>query len=105
MTNPDSQDIADSPDLTVVNDPAASRYQLRVDGEPAGHIEYVVRDGVTVMNHTEVDDAYSGQGVGSALVRQALNDVRDAGGSVEPVCPFVRSWIDEHPEYRDMVVA
>lgn len=61
-------------------------------------------EGVTVMPHTEVDDAEEGKGVGSALARRALDDVREAGKRVRPSCPFVRGWIDHHPDYEDLVV-
>ena len=50
-----------------------------------------------------MDDAFEGQGVGSSLVRQELDDVRARGGlRVRPSCPFVRGWIDKHPDYADL---
>ena len=56
------------------------------------------------VNQDEVDDAFEGQGVGSALVQQALDHVR-AGGSrkVLPLCPFVKGWISRHRDYVDLV--
>ena len=51
----------------------------------------------------EVDDAFEGQGVGSALARTALDDVRASGRSAVPKCPFIRGWIDKHPDYADLV--
>lgn len=53
--------------------------------------------------HTEVGDDFEGRGVGSALVRGALDDVRRNGLSVQPLCPFVKSWIQRHPGYGDLV--
>ena len=46
-----------------------------------------------------------GHGLGGTLVRGALDDVRARGGSVVPLCPFVRGWIDRHPEYQDLLSA
>ena len=66
--------------------------------------DYEVRDGAVVFTHTEVEDAFEGQGVGSTLVKAALDNVRELGGrGVRTLCPFVRSWIDRHPDYADLV--
>ncbi len=81
-----------------------SRYDLFVDGELAGIADYrLAEDGVTVFPHTEVDAARRGQGLGAALVQAALDDVRARGGTVEPRCEFVAHFIDDHPEYRDLL--
>ena len=82
---------------------AESRFEAHVDGELAGFSAYQLSDGVITFTHTEVDDAYEGQGVGSSLVRQALDAVRADGGlRVRPWCPFVRAWIESHPDYADL---
>lgn len=89
--------------VEVTNDPDAGRYQARVDGRTAGFAAYEVRDGRVVFTHTEVDDAYDGQGVGSVLVREALDDVRAGARQVVPECSFVKAWIERHPDYQDLV--
>ncbi len=71
----------------------------------AGFSEYRRRDEVTVFVHTEVDDDYEGQGLGSTLVRGALEDVRSAGGTIRTPCPFVRSYVERHPEFTDLLAA
>ena len=53
--------------------------------------------------HTEVDDAYAGQGLGGKLARAALDDVRARGLAVRPDCPFIKGWIAKHPDYADLV--
>ena len=56
-----------------------------------------------MFTHTEVDDRFEGQGVGSALARFALDDVRAEGTRrVVPRCPFIKGWIDKHPDYADL---
>jgi uncharacterized protein len=80
-----------------------SRYEIRLDGQLAGFAEYRRRDDSLVFTHTEVEPAYEGQGVGSALVRGALEDVRAQGTTAVPLCPFVKDWIEKHPEYKDLV--
>ena len=90
---------------TVTNAPDASRYEIRDGDRLLGHADYQ-RDGDTfVFTHTEVDPDAGQSGLGSTLVRSALDDVRAQGGSVVPQCSFVRGWIERHPEYRDLVAA
>lgn len=80
-----------------------TRYEAHVDGVLAGFADYV-RDGdVLTFPHTEVDDSFGGQGVGSALVRGALDDVGRLGATVVPSCSFVRAYIDRHPEYQPLL--
>jgi predicted GNAT family acetyltransferase len=90
-------------DVQTTDNTEQHRYEARVDGELAGFAEYRVRGERVVFTHTEVDDAYEGQGIGSALARTALDEVRAAGRRAVPQCPFIRSWIDRHPEYADLV--
>ena len=89
--------------MTVSDNPDESRYEIH-DGETlAGSIVYRRGEDVVTMVHTEVDPAFEGQGVGSELVRGALDDVRAKGLHVKPLCPFVAAWIRRHPDYADLV--
>ena len=90
-------------DVEVKDHPAALRYVALVDGTPVGRIDYRLAGDVVVMTHTEVDPERQEEGVGSELVRQALEDVRANGKKVKPLCGFVRSFIDEHDQYRGLV--
>ena len=54
--------------------------------------------------HTDVDPDLEGTGAAGELVVGALDDIRSRGLRVIPVCPYVRSWIDRHPAYADLVV-
>ena len=92
------------PERVVVDVPAASRFEIRVDGALAGYAEYREEGGARAFTHTVVEPEYEGQGVGSALARGALDVVRDRGLQVVPLCPFIRGWIDKHPDYADLVV-
>jgi predicted GNAT family acetyltransferase len=96
--------LGDVADIDVRNAPEGHRYEAVVDGEVAGFAEYQLTDELIVFTHTEVDDAYEGKGVGSALVRGALDDVRAlANRKVLPLCPFVKAYISRHREYTDLV--
>ncbi|MCW2768133.1 MAG: family N-acetyltransferase [Nocardioides sp.] len=92
-------------DLEVSNNTELHRYEARLDGELAGFSAYELKDdSVIIFTHTEVDDAFEGKGVGGAIARFALADVRAAGNRrVVPRCPFIKSWIDKHPEYADLL--
>lgn len=90
---------------TVRDLPEESRYEIR-DGDRALGLAAYERHGDTVVfTHTEIDPDVGEDGLGSTLVRAALDDVRSKGGSVVPQCPFVRGWIERHPDYADLVVA
>lgn len=91
-------------DVETTHNSARHRYEAHVDGELAGFAEYELTDDRVVFTHTEVDDRFEGKGVGSALARFGLDDVRAQGGRrVEPQCPFIKAWIGKHPDYADLV--
>jgi uncharacterized protein len=90
-------------ETTVRDDPEADRYEIR-DGERVlGFAAYERRGDTVVFTHTEVDPDAGQSGLGSALVRGALDDVRAQGGQIVALCPFVHGWIDRHQEYADLV--
>jgi predicted GNAT family acetyltransferase len=84
----------------VNNNEAESRYEVHVDGALGGFLEYRTVGDVLVLVHTEVDEAYAGQGLGAQLAKFALDDAQARGVKVSPLCPFVAKYIDKHPEYR-----
>lgn len=91
-------------DVVVTNNQDEKRYEAHLDGELAGFAEYQLTDELIVFTHTEVDPRFEGKGVGSALARFALDEVRDAGDrKVMPLCPFVKGWIARHREYVPLV--
>ncbi len=90
-------------EVTIQDNPGLARYEASTEsGVVAGFAEYRDRDGVRVFVHTEVDDAFEGQGIGSALARGALDDVRARGMSIRVRCPFIRAFLEKHPEYADL---
>ena len=86
----------------VVNNKAHHRYELVVDGHLAATY-YKIEGGVITFIHTEVPDELAGQGVGSRLVKGALDQVRADGLKVIPQCPFVKAYIGKHSEYADLL--
>jgi predicted GNAT family acetyltransferase len=94
----------DEPTLAVEDDPAGDRYVATLDGDVAGYAAYRINGDVITFTHTEVDERFGGHGVGSRLARAALDDVRERGMQVRPLCPFIARYIREHAEYADLVV-
>ncbi len=89
--------------LEVADNPDEDRYEIRADGELAGYLVYHRRGERIALNHTEVLDGFEGKGVGSALIARTLDDLRERGTAVLPFCPFVKSFLERHPEYVDVV--
>src|SRR3712207_5477815 len=93
-------------DVRVVHDPASLRYDLLRDGDRVGLIAYRDEPGVRVLAHTEVDPAHEGEGLGTALVEGALEQIRAEGLKVAPICPFVAAYVRRHrEETQDLVAA
>jgi uncharacterized protein len=89
--------------ISVRDNPEAGRYEARIGGEVAGFAEYRrVRDRI-VFTHTVTLDAFAGRGVGSHLAAGALDDVRARELHATPHCPFIRAYIERHPQYADLV--
>jgi predicted GNAT family acetyltransferase len=88
--------------LEIADNPAESRYEAREDGRVVGFSEYKLAGQTVVFVHTEVDSSVEGRGIGSRLVREALDDVRRRGLRVTAYCPFVAAYLKRHREYEDL---
>lgn len=89
---------------TIVDAEDAHRYEARDDDALAGFIDYVVKPGRIALVHTEVLPSHRGQGIGEQLTRFALDDARRRGLRVIATCPYVRAYVEAHPETHDIVV-
>ena len=86
----------------VVDNQARHRFELEAEGETA-FAAYTRADGVITFTHTVVPPALEGRGIGSRLVRGALDLVRQQGLKVVPLCPFVKAYIERHEELQDLL--
>jgi predicted GNAT family acetyltransferase len=86
----------------VVNNPAKHRYELSVEGHLAATY-YAISGGVITFIHTEVPPELGGKGIGSKLIRGALDQVRADGLKVIAQCPFVKAFIDKNAAYQDLL--
>ncbi len=90
-------------ETTVRDAPDADRYEIRDGDRLLGIAAYQRRENEIRFTHTEVNPDAGESGLGSRLVRSALDDVRGKGLRVVPLCSFVRGWIEKHPDYADLV--
>ena len=89
--------------FTVADDPAESRYELHDGDTLVGVAAYRLVGDTITLTHTEVDPAYEGQGGGSQLAREALDDSRARNRRGVARCPFISGWIERHPDYADLL--
>ena len=81
----------------------SDRFNIAVDGQTAGFTEIVDSDGRRTFPHTEVDDAFQGRGLATILIGEALQQTRDAGLRIVPVCPMVADFVKKHHEFDAVV--
>jgi predicted GNAT family acetyltransferase len=90
--------------ITIHDNAALHRFEAIVEGQ-AAFLSYRL-DGKTLhLVHTEVPATLAGRGLGGELARAALNAARARGLRVVPTCPFVRTYIERHPEFAGLVAA
>jgi uncharacterized protein len=73
-------------------------------GSGLAYISYERPDEQTIdLQHTVVPEADRGRGVGASLVEAAIRHARENGLRVIPTCPFVKAWLEKHPQHQDSV--
>ena len=79
------------------------RYVMYLPDGAEGEMTYVRRDDQTIVaDHTGVPPQYRGQGIAEKLVATAMNDARDKGQKIVPVCSYVVAQFRRHPEWSDL---
>ncbi|WP_238421427.1 GNAT family N-acetyltransferase [Gordonia sp. 'Campus'] len=102
--------MADVGTLRIEHSPAQERYEAILVGDPSGedevvgYLDYVSEPYQVVITHTVVREQFSGHGYAAQLVRAVLEDIRQGGKQVVPVCSYVQRFIERHPEFADMAV-
>lgn len=96
--------MTDEPQVTVTDNPEESRFEVSVDGTLAGFAAYETDPGTVIFVHTEVFEGYESRGLAGQLAKAALGMVREAGGKIVPLCPYIRAYVRKHaPEYDDLL--
>jgi uncharacterized protein len=81
------------------------RYELVLDGEVVSYADFRDDGDSVVFPHTVTEPQHQGRGLAATVVRAALDDMRAAGKTVVPRCWFVAQFIDENPDYRDLLAS
>lgn len=91
-------------DIELIKNEAASRYELKQDGEVAAFVDYVVDGEVVDLTHTETVPAFQGQGLAGKVVDFALADILPTGQKVRPSCPFVADRVAGRDDFAGRIV-
>lgn len=91
-------------EIELAEDGSKGRYSFT---GPAGDVAEMTFSKVgskqIIIDHTEVPDAFRGQGIGLKLVERAVADARAAGKTIIPLCPFAAAQFRKHPEWADLL--
>jgi predicted GNAT family acetyltransferase len=96
---------AQTPEVTVRDNTESLCYDALIGDEVVGTIVYEHSGPRMVFMHTIVDPEFRGQGIGTTLVKRALDDVRARGMTLTNYCGFVSGFIAAHPGYADLMDA
>ncbi len=88
--------------MNVKDNKEHNRFETEIEGHQA-FVEYSVKPEIVVLEHTEVDKALGGRGVGSELVEAVLLQIEQRGLKVIPKCGFIKKYIGKHPEWESIV--
>ena len=92
--------MSDSPKFKHNQD--QNRFEAEFEGQLA-KMEFMKVGNTLIFTHTEVPEAFEGKGIGSKLAKFSLDYVRENEMTAAPLCPFVKGFIEKHPEYRSLV--
>jgi predicted GNAT family acetyltransferase len=90
--------------ISVVKDNELNRFEIYFDRELAGFVEFKIENQMISYTHTEIDPKFGGQGLGSQLIKEALDEALEQNLEVAPYCSFVSAYIKKNSEkYLDLV--
>jgi predicted GNAT family acetyltransferase len=90
--------------ISIVKNKELNRFEIYSDGELAGFAEFEVSNQMISYTHTEIDPRFGGQGLGSQLIKEALDEALEQNLEVAPYCSFVSAYIKKNSEkYLDLI--
>ncbi|MDH6234157.1 putative GNAT family acetyltransferase [Mesorhizobium soli] len=91
-------------EIELEDNGSKGRYVLREPGGAEAEMTFTrIGEHRIIIDHTEVPDAFRGQGAGLRLVTRAVEDARAAGKKIIPLCPFANAQFRRHPEWADVL--
>ena len=101
----EEQDMSGKQRLRVVRNEAESRFEAYLDDDLAAVLTYVSTPEGLDLQHTVVERAHRGKGIGEEFAEAVFDELRETGERVIPTCPFLSRYIAEHPEHQALVAA
>ena len=90
--------------ISVLKNDELNRFEIYSDGELAGFAEFKIANQKISYTHTEIDPKFGGKGLGSQLIKEALDEALEQNLEVAPYCSFVSAYIKKNSEkYLDLV--
>lgn len=89
--------------LVVRDNPDRHRFEIDLGDGTMAIAEYTLPAGKIMFTHTEVPEVHEGQGIGTTLIRFALDSARERGLKVIPICPFFAAYMQKHAEVQDLL--
>ncbi|GAB2781935.1 GNAT family N-acetyltransferase [Rhabdobacter roseus] len=93
-----------TPEFLITHEPDQKRFVIHTEAGDA-YQEYLLATGRIVIAHTEVPEALEGQGIGSALAKNALEYTEANDLKILPLCPFMATYMRRHPQYHHLLAA
>ena len=90
-------------DFELINNESAKQYEYHIDGFVA-KIEYKKSGDKIYLIHTEIPKELVGKGVASSLAQKVLDNIQQKGLRLIPFCPFIKKYIQRHPEWESLVL-
>ena len=89
-------------EIEVKDNPAKHRFETTIEGHTA-FIDYSLQPGVITVNHTEVPQELGGRGIAATMTNFALEHIAANKLQLVPLCPYMHSYLQKHPEYHYLV--
>jgi uncharacterized protein len=88
----------------VVHDLENNRYEIYLDQERVGLMDYELSGDEIRLTHTEVNPAHQGKNLAAILLRESLADIRkSATHKVVPICSYTVKYMEKHPDTHDLL--
>lgn len=96
--------MTDTPEIKLEETGSKGRYVIRTEGGEEAEMTFSkAGEHMIIIDHTEVPDAFRGQGAGLRLVTRAVEDARASGKKIIPLCPFASAQFRRHKEWADVL--
>lgn len=90
--------------MKIVDDSAHRRFDLYIDDDRVGKIDYIIAGNDMHLTHTVVSPDRREHGLASDFVTAVLTQLRDTPYRLVPDCPYVAHWLTTHHEFDDLLV-